>query len=137
MVAAKLRVATEETASLKEDIRDVTESHNAKLAQLHEAFAQEKKDETAKLIQQYEEQMKTFESKIRSEIADENSHTSKKTRLMICLQECVRKMLRERLEKREQELQLELVTVKENMDDFCSKLKAKEEEFEKFKEENA
>ena len=54
---------------------------------------------------------------------------------MICLQEFVRKMLQSRLEERESELQLEIISVKESVTDYCDRLKTKEEEFEKLKEE--
>ena len=55
------------------------------------------------------------------------------TKLIICLQNYVRDMLKEKLEKREQELQLELIQVKESADNFSSLLKASQDDFEAFK----
>ena len=37
-------------SSLKEDLQDVTESHNLKVIALRESFEQEKKDETSQII---------------------------------------------------------------------------------------
>ena len=42
-------------------------------------------------------------------------------------------MLKEKLEKREQELQLELIQVKESAENFSSMLKASQDDFEAFK----
>ena len=54
------------------------------------------------------------------------------TKLIICLQNYVRDMLKEKLEKREQ-VQLELIQVKESADNFSSLLKASQDDFEAFK----
>jgi len=77
MVAAKLDLAVSdlgkkdnECQSLKEDLNDVTQAHNAKLITMRESFDQEKQSETAKIIQDYEAQMKQFEAKMRQESAD-------------------------------------------------------------------
>lgn len=77
MVAAKLDLAVSdlgkkdnECQSLKEDLNDVTQAHNAKLITMRESFDQEKQSETAKIIQDYEAQMKKFEAKMRQESAD-------------------------------------------------------------------
>ena len=73
MVAKKLEEATRENLSLKEDMKDVTESHNLKVIALREQLEKEKADETAILIKKNEELMAEMEAKIRKEVAESSA----------------------------------------------------------------
>jgi len=61
MVASKLKIATktiqekeEAFTSLKEDLQDVTQSHNKKMVEMREAFDKEKEEATTSIIAKYE-----------------------------------------------------------------------------------
>lgn len=56
--------------SLKEDLQDVTESHNLKVIQLKETFEQMKQDETREIVAKYEAQINDFDRKLAQEAAD-------------------------------------------------------------------
>ena len=59
--------------SLKEDLQDVTESHNKKVVEMQGAFDREKDEATAAVIAKYEAQMQEFEAKIQKEKDEESS----------------------------------------------------------------
>lgn len=61
----QLKQKDNEFMSLKEDLQDVTESHNLKVIQLRETFEHQKQEETAALIAKYDAQMLEFEDKIK------------------------------------------------------------------------
>ena len=63
----QLKQKDNEFMSLKEDLQDVTESHNLKVIQLRETFEHQKQEETAALIAKYDAQMLEFEEKIKQE----------------------------------------------------------------------
>ena len=63
----------------------------------------------------------------------ENAKNAKAAKIMNCMQNFVRNMLKDRLERREQELQLEIVQVKESADLACQRLKASEDDFEQYR----
>ena len=44
-------------------------------------------------------------------------------------------MLKDRLEKREQELQLDIIQIRGESDNYCKELKAHQEEFEKYRKD--
>ena len=50
----QLKQKDNEFTSLKEDLQDVTESHNLKVIQLRETFEYQKQEETAALIAKYD-----------------------------------------------------------------------------------
>ena len=82
MVAAKLDAAVKKLqerenafSSLKEDLADVTESHNLKVIQLKEAFEKAKQDETSHLIQKHEAEVAAFEKRIREEVSSAASRS--------------------------------------------------------------
>ena len=65
-------------------------------------------------------------------------HSQKRaTKLMICLQNFVRDMLKEKLENREQELQLQIIQVRESADNYCAELEKNREDFENYKLEKS
>ena len=74
MIAAKLEQAMKKVdakrakhASLKEDLKDVTQHHNERLVKLRETFEKEKIDETAAILARCDQQIKEVETKIRGE----------------------------------------------------------------------
>ena len=74
MVDAKLTAALDSlqekdsaSASLREDMQDVTEQHSKRVTEMRAAFEKEKQDETAAIIAKHEAQMAEFEAKIRQD----------------------------------------------------------------------
>ena len=80
-----------------------------------------------------QKEIDSFQAKMRSEHELEIQRNMKATKIMICMQNFVRNLIKDRMEAREQELQLEIVQVKESAQAACQQLKSSQDDFEKYR----
>ena len=114
----------------QEAAQSAIQNEQEKMRSIIEKLEQDNKTEMQKEID-------SCQAKMRSEHELEIQRSMKATRIMICMQNFVRNMLKDRMEAREQELQLEIVQVKESAQTACQQLKSSQDEFEKYRNERS
>ena len=114
----------------QEAAQSAIQNEQEKMRSIIEKLEQDNKTEMQKEID-------SCQTRMRSEHELEIQRSMKATRIMICMQNFVRNMLKDRMEAREQELQLEIVQVKESAQTACQQLKSSQDDFEKYRNERS